>query len=93
MHLTDVSRPLFQQLYSIGERWKNATTDQDYINDRMHELKIPYKTLSRTTFPNGVFLNQNRYLEKDPVLVHFNHIVGMDKKRFMKNKECWLLDV
>lgn len=93
MNLTEESRPVFQNLYSIGEDWRAAITDQDYINSRLHSLKIPYKTLSRATFPNGIFLSGNRYREGDPVLLHFNHVVGMEKKRFMKTKDCWLLQV
>ncbi len=93
MKCTEETRPVFQKLYSIDEEWRGATTDQDYINNRLHSMNIPYKTLSRNQYPNGIFLSENRYKEGDPVLLHFNHVVGMDKKRFMKNKECWLLHV
>jgi hypothetical protein len=93
MQLTDESRPLFSQLYAIDASWKDATTDQDYINKRLHDLKIPYKTLDREKFPNGIFLRENRYKTNDPILLHFNQVVGMEKKRFMKNKDCWLLQV
>lgn len=91
MLLTEETRPLYKKLYAIEEDWKAATTDQDYVNHRLAKLNIPYKTLSREKFPNGIFLSDNRYKEGDPVLVHFNQIVGMDKKRFMKKKDCWLL--
>ncbi len=93
MKLTEETRPLFQSLYSIDESWRAAITDQDYINNRLHALQIPYKTLSREKFPNGIFLKDNRFREGDPILCHFNHVVGMEKKRFMKNKDCWLLQV
>lgn len=92
MLLTADSRPVFQKLYAIEEGWKQATTDQDYVNSRLQQLQIPYKTLPRRIFPNGIFLSENRYKEGDPVLLHFNHVVGMEKKRFMKNKGCWLLE-
>lgn len=91
MLLTEETRPVFQKLYSIEEDWRAAITDQDYVNHRLAKLNIPYKTLSRDKFPNGLFLSENRYKEGDPLLLHFNHVVGMDKKRFMKNKDCWLL--
>jgi hypothetical protein len=93
MLLTEETRPLYNKLYSIEDGWKSATTDQDYVNQRLATLKIPYKTLSRDKFPNGIFLSDNHYKEGDPVLLHFNQIVGIDKKRFMKNKDCWLLHV
>ena len=93
MQLNETSRPLFQKLYSIDETWKQAITDQDYINNRLHSFNIPYSTLPRDTYPNGIFLSENRYKQGEPILLHFNQIVGMEKKRFMKNKDCWLLQV
>lgn len=93
MRLTEESRPAFQKLYLIDETWRAATTDQDYINGRLKDFSFSWKTLPRTRFPNGIFLRENRYKEGSPVLLHFNHIVGMDKKRFMKKQECWLLNV
>ena len=93
MNLTEETRPLFSKLYSIEEGWREAITDQDYINKRLHSLSIPYKTLPRTEFPNGVFLRDERYKQNNPALLHFNHIVGMDKKRFMKKQDSWLLTV
>ena len=93
MNLTDESRPLLNRLYSISEKWKEALTDQDYVNTRMKDLEIAYKTFSREKVPNGVFLSENRYKEGNPLLLHFNHVVGMDKKRMMKNKDCWIIDV
>ncbi len=91
MRLTEETRPLFQKLYQVEEGWKEAVGDQDYINDRMKRFQIPSKTLPRETFPNGIFLSENRFRQGNPVLVHFNYITGNDKKRMMKNKECWLL--
>lgn len=93
MLLNDKTRPVFQKLYSIEEGWKAAITDQDYINTRLHQFSIPYKTLPREKFPNGVFLSENRYKQGNPILLHFNQVVGMEKKRFMKNKDCWLVEV
>jgi hypothetical protein len=91
MHLTDETRPLFHKLYTVEEGWKEAVGDQDYINERTQRFQIPYKTLPRDTFPNGVFLTDNRFRQGDPILLHFNYVIGNDKKRFMKNKDCWLL--
>ena len=91
MHLTEESRPVFNNLFKVAEGWKEAITDQDYINNRIDALKIPYKTLPRDKFPNGIFLSENRYKQNDPILLHFNYVTGNDKKRFMKNKDCWLL--
>ena len=92
MALTDETRPLFKNLYAVeSETWKTAMTDQDYIANRLLRLNIPYTTLSRTEFPNGIFLAKDKYKEGNPSLVHFNYIVGKTKQRFMIEKECWVL--
>jgi hypothetical protein len=93
MNLTEETRPVFNKLYSIDDSWRQAVTDQDYINLRLQQFGIPFQTLPRQVFPNGIFLREDRYKQGNPVLLHFNHIVGMDKKRFMKKQECWLLTV
>lgn len=91
MHLTDEMRPLLKTVFKVEDGWKEAVGDQDYINNRMHTFHVPYKTFPRDKFPNGTFLSENRYKQNDPILLHFNYVIGMDKKRFMKNKDCWLL--
>lgn len=91
MKVNEETRPLFQTLYTLDEDWKKAVTDQDYINDRMKKLGVSFQTLPRFAFPNGVFLSENRFQQRNPVLLHFNYITGNDKKRMMKNKDCWLL--
>jgi hypothetical protein len=91
MSITDETRPLFQKMYQVEEGWKEAIGDQDYILSRMQKLTIPYKTFPREIFPNGIFLSDNRFQQRDPILLHFNYVTGNDKKRFMKNKDCWLL--
>ena len=90
MRLSD--RETLKKLYSLdSDGWKSALTDQDYIATRLLALDIPYGTLDRFAFPNGIFLAGNRY--EGSALLHFNYILGMEKKRMMKNKGCWLLEV
>ena len=92
MKLSD--REMLKKLFSLeSETWKTSLTDQDYIAGRLLSLSIPYGTLDRATFPNGIFLAGNRYETGTLALLHFNYILGMDKKRIMKNKGCWLLEV
>ena len=92
MSLTDESRPHLRELYKIvDDVWKQSLTDQDYVLKRLEATQMSYKTLDRHQFPNGIFLADNRYKEENPVLLHFNYILGKDKKRFMKQKECWVL--
>jgi hypothetical protein len=52
---------------------------------------MPYTTLSRTLFPNGIFQSKDRFKEGDPYLDHFNYIEGKIKQKSMKEKECWTL--
>jgi hypothetical protein len=90
MRLSD--RETLKKLYSLeSETWKKSLTDQDYIAGKLLAFSIPYGTLDRPTFPNGIFLAGNRYTGS--ALLHFNYILGIDKKRMMKNKGCWLLEV
>lgn len=93
MRLTAESRLNLNRLFAIEKEWKDAITDQDYINKRLALVGLSYRTFSREKVPNGVFLSDNRYKEGYPILLHFNHVVGMDKKRMMKNKDCWFLQV
>ena len=92
MSLTSETRPVFKELYKIvDEPWKESLTDQDYVLKRLQATQTPYQTLSRDLFPNGSFLKDNKYKEGNPTLLHFNYVLGKDKKRFMKQKECWVL--
>lgn len=92
MSLTEQSRALLKNLFSIRtDTWAKAITDQDYIYEQLGFCHVPYKTLDRCTFPNGTFVTGDRYKQYDPVLLHFNHITGKEKKRMMKVRGCWLV--
>lgn len=94
MRLDSETRPIFQKIYGHQENsWKNAVGDQDYILGQMIENKVSYKTLDRALFPNGIFINKDKFKEGDPYLLHFNYYMGTDKRRVMKQKDCWLLQV
>lgn len=92
MALTEETRPQLKNLYKVeSDSWGTAMTDQDYIANRLLALQLAYTTLSRTEFPNGIFLSKDKYKEGNPYLVHFNYIIGKTKQRFMIEKECWTL--
>lgn len=92
MRLTAESRPQLKDIFKIVDpTWKESLTDQDYILKRMQETGIAYATLKRDAFPNGIFIAENRYKQASPYLLHFNYILGKDKKRIMKQKDCWAL--
>ena len=92
MSLRPETRPMFKEIYKIvDDTWKESLTDQDYVLKRLQATQTPYQTLPRDVFPNGSFLKDNKYKEGNPALLHFNYVLGKDKKRFMKQKECWVL--
>lgn len=92
MKLNEQTRSLCKEIYKIYDAtWKESLTDQDYIYKRLQETQTPYQTLDRTLIPNGVFIANDKFKEGNPYLLHFNYILGKDKKRFMKQKDCWLL--
>ncbi len=62
--------------------------DQEIINSK--KKWISYKYLDHESFCNGSYFLENS--EKlDPVLIHFNYIVGDDKKEIMKDQNCWYI--
>jgi hypothetical protein len=92
MALTAETRPLLKALYKLdAPTWETALTDQDYIASRLTALQTPFAILPRPDFPNGIFLANDRYKQGDPYLVHYNYIIGKNKKSKMIEKECWTL--
>lgn len=62
--------------------------DQEIINSK--KKWINYKYLDQESFCNGSYFLENS--EKlDPILIHFNYIVGDDKKEIMKDQNCWYI--
>ena len=64
--------------------------DQIYINNHKHKLK--YKMLPIELFPNGKYYYNNS-ANINPYLIHFNWIVGDEKKEKMRTYDKWYLDV
>ena len=76
------------------ELWSQCkeNNDQEYIQKKMQELKIQFKTFPRDLFPNGCFLHNDQWKTlSQPFLLHFNFIVGMNKQRVIKSKGFWLV--
>lgn len=85
-------RESLKQLFAFEkEGWDAIVGDQDYIYARLLKFQIPYHTLPREDYPNGVFLSENKFRAGTPYLLHFNYVVGTMKQRLMKEKECWVL--
>ncbi len=66
--------------------WLGATTDQDYINDRMLTLRVPFRTLTRPLFPNGVWTPG-----PPAYLFHFNYCLGDEKVARMRAAGLWFV--
>ena len=74
--------------------WKQCreNNDQEYIQKRMSMREVPFRTLPRDTFPNGLFLREDAWKQlASPVLLHFNFLVGDAKPRVIKSKGFWLV--
>ena len=74
--------------------WKTCkdNNDQEYIQKTIALESIPFRTLDRQLFPNGLFLGKDHWRTLDaPHLLHFNFIVGGNKERVIKSKGFWLV--
>ena len=64
--------------------------DQIYVNNNKDKLK--YKMLPIQLFPNGKYYYDNNNI-KTPYLIHFNWIIGHEKKEKMLKYGKWYLDI
>jgi len=74
--------------------WKTCkdNNDQEYIQKTIALESIPFRTLDRQLFPNGLFLGKDHWRTlAAPHLLHFNFIVGGNKERVIKSKGFWLV--
>jgi len=67
---------------------KKGWGDQIYINKIKTELK--YKTLPLNLFPNGKYYYESKNSLK-PMMIHFNWVIGHEKKTKMKKYKKWYL--
>ena len=62
--------------------------DQIYLNQIKNKIK--YKTLPLNLFPNGKFFKKN-HSRINPYMIHFNFVIGHNKKKFMQDYNYWFL--
>lgn len=60
--------------------------DQQYINENKHLLK--YFKLPLDLYPNGAHYYENSQT-LDPLIIHFNYVIGKEKKKLMKHYNEW----
>lgn len=80
------------KLFNPKEMVNNKNTagwdDQCYVNQIIRELK--YKVLPLELFPNGQYYYKN-HSKMQPYYIHFNYIVGHEKKAKMQTFNKWYL--
>jgi len=70
-------------------------SDQHFLVPRLRKLQIDYFTINRKKFMNGSY-NPKIRIEKvkipeETALIHFNYMIGHDKKKAMKLQGLWFL--
>tara|TARA_B100000945_G_scaffold315458_1_gene314674 strand:+ start:2652 stop:3356 length:705 start_codon:yes stop_codon:yes gene_type:complete len=65
------------------------TSDQTYINKNLNKFK--YKILPLDKFSNGPYFYEN-YGNYNPWMVHFNFVLGEEKKEIMQKYNEWYIN-
>ena len=81
----------FNPKYIEHKKNTSGWDDQVYINNNKHKLK--YKMLPIELFLNGKYYYNNNNIIKNPYLIHFNWIVGHEKKEKMRKYGKWYLEI
>jgi len=70
--------------------------DQSYLQSVLNNRKIPFLTMPRNMFPNGSYYcdlkNKEIEFEESNILIHFNYMVGHEKKQSMKLQRLWFIE-
>lgn len=83
-NMKDVFNPVHVENYIGDINWD----DQTYINGKLDRIK--YKRLELELYPNGRFYKKNKEMI-NPYMIHFNWIVGHDKRDKMKDNGKWYI--
>lgn len=91
----DSGRHSILTVFALNEQlYKDCheNNDQEYIQKQLTTFQMPFSTLPRPLFPNGLFLRDDAWKSlSEPVLLHFNFLVGTAKERVLKAKGFWLV--
>lgn len=74
-------------LFKYNHDQPKHSSDQYYVNQKMKQLKIPCIQLDRNLFPNGIY---RKNVPQNAFILHYNYIVGNDKRICMKENNHWL---
>lgn len=68
--------------------WAAAPEDQRWVNTTLQGTSIPYNTLPRDLYPNGVFVDAQ---PANFLVLHYNWMVGNAKILKMKKNGHWII--
>jgi hypothetical protein len=83
-NMKDIFNPIHVENYKGDINWD----DQTYVNSKLDRIK--YKRLELELYPNGRYYKANKDIIK-PYLIHFNWIVGHEKRDRMRDNGKWYL--
>jgi len=82
--------------YPENEIDQFINADQDFLQQIFSNFNVPHLTVPKHIFPNGSYyqnLRNNKIeFEKSNVLIHFNYMIGHEKKEAMKLQNLWYLE-
>jgi len=84
-HTINLFNPQLTEQYKNTKEWD----DQVYINEIKDKLK--FKKLPLDLFPNGRYYFKN-YSTIKPYIIHFNWLIGHEKKEKMKEYNKWYIN-
>jgi hypothetical protein len=72
--------------------WRECPEDQIFVNRRARALGIPFATLPRDKYPNGMFVRlRGSGVMPDALLLHYNWRVGESKRGSMMVNGDWVV--
>lgn len=66
--------------------------DQTFLVEKIHHYHISYMTIDRKLFLNGAYYKYHSDHPPSASIIHFNYLIGNDKKKMMQAKGMWLLE-
>jgi hypothetical protein len=80
------TKEIFESKNTENKKNEPKWGDQVYINDIKEKIK--YKKLPLSLYPNGKYYYENA-LKIKPYMIHFNWLIGHNKKKKMKEYKKW----
>ena len=77
-----------KDLLDLNPKNNDHFDDQRYINQNLKSIDFNYFDIDK--YPNGLYY-YNNFKSLDPSIIHFNYIVGSEKKNKMQQMGYWYL--